>query len=94
MPGLDGPALYTEIKARWPQLADKVIFITGDTLSSQVQKLLTDTRRPVIEKPFMPAEVGNIVKDVVAGVVAETGFLRAKKPPRRAVIRAIDEKTL
>ncbi|HYE38081.1 response regulator [Methylocaldum sp.] len=57
MPGMDGPALYREIERRWPELARRVIFVTGDTLSSNVQMFLETTRCPVIEKPFVPTEV-------------------------------------
>ncbi|MGH8472597.1 MAG: PAS domain S-box protein, partial [Gammaproteobacteria bacterium] len=31
MPDLDGCALFQEIEARWPALASRVVFITGDT---------------------------------------------------------------
>jgi PAS domain S-box-containing protein len=57
MPEMDGPALYREIERRWPDLARKVIFVTGDSLSSNVQAFLGSARCPVIEKPFIPAEV-------------------------------------
>jgi CheY-like chemotaxis protein len=31
MPDLDERALYEEIKRRWPELAERVVFVTGDT---------------------------------------------------------------
>jgi PAS domain S-box-containing protein len=61
MPEMDGPALYREIRTRWPDLARRVAFVTGDTLSPQVCRLLEDSRCPVIEKPFVPGEVRRVV---------------------------------
>lgn len=57
MPEMDGPALYSVIQERWPELAERVLFVTGDSLSSHIQDLLDKTQRPVIEKPFIPSEV-------------------------------------
>ena len=34
MPDLDGRALYHEIERRWPEQASRVVFVTGDTLTS------------------------------------------------------------
>ncbi|MCQ8105270.1 ATP-binding protein [Methylomonas sp. SURF-2] len=65
MPGMDGPMLYAEIGARWPALSERMIFVTGDTLSSQVRELVAETGRPVIEKPFLPDEVRRVVNAVL-----------------------------
>jgi PAS domain S-box-containing protein len=64
MPQLDGPALYREIRTRWPDLARRVVFVTGDILSPQVRQLLEESRCPVIEKPFVPGEVRRVVAAV------------------------------
>jgi two-component system NtrC family sensor kinase len=31
MPDLDGRALYQQIEQRWPERAERVVFVTGDT---------------------------------------------------------------
>lgn len=64
MPDIDGPELYRQIEQRWPQWAKRVIFITGDALSSSVQGFLAATGRPHLEKPFVPAEVRDLVRKV------------------------------
>jgi PAS domain S-box-containing protein len=61
MPEMDGPALFREIEQRWPKLAERVIFVTGDALSPAVQRFLADTGRPLLEKPFTAADVREIV---------------------------------
>jgi CheY-like chemotaxis protein len=57
MPEMDGPELYRQVKQRWPELASRMIFISGDALSPSVQRFLAETDRPLLEKPFAPAEV-------------------------------------
>lgn len=57
MPEMDGPELYRQIEQRWPKLAARVVFISGDALSPSLQRFLAETDRPLIEKPFAPAEV-------------------------------------
>lgn len=66
MPGIDGPALYREIERRWPALAQRVAFITGDTLSTTLRDYVSQTGRPVIEKPFLPADVRSTVTQLVS----------------------------
>jgi PAS domain S-box-containing protein len=52
MPGLDGPHLFDWATANMPQVADRFVFVTGDTLGSAAAQFLERARRPVIEKPF------------------------------------------
>jgi two-component system NtrC family sensor kinase len=65
MPDLDGRALYEEITRRWPRLATRVVFITGETLASTLREFVSESGRPVIEKPFMPSEVRRVVASLV-----------------------------
>lgn len=65
MPGLDGPALHDWIVQNKPQFADRIGFITGDTLGQSAAIFLERTGRPVIEKPFTPAAVGGLL-DILA----------------------------
>jgi PAS domain S-box-containing protein len=68
MPDVDGRALYREIERRWPTLAARVVFVTGDTLASALRDFVRESGRPVIEKPFLPSEV----RRVVFGLSAES----------------------
>lgn len=71
MPDIDGRALYREIELRWPDRAAQVVFVTGDTLTSTLRAFAEETGRPVIEKPFLPAEVRRVVAETVDGVDRE-----------------------
>lgn len=64
MPGLDGRALYDEIEQRWPGKAGRVVFVTGDTLTSALREFVSESGRPVIEKPFLPSEVRRVVAEL------------------------------
>ncbi len=57
MPGMDGAALWREIRTRQPALAQRVVFVTGDTLSVGAQRFLAETGCACIDKPFTPAEL-------------------------------------
>jgi PAS domain S-box-containing protein len=66
MPDLDGRALYEEIERRWPGRAARVVFVTGDTLASALREFVSESGRPVIEKPFLPSEVRRVVAELTA----------------------------
>jgi PAS domain S-box-containing protein len=65
MPDLDGPGLYAEIERKYPELLDRLIFITGDTLSPRAKGFLATAKGPTIEKPFVPDEVRRVVREVL-----------------------------
>ena len=64
MPDLDGRALYQEIERRWPGRGARVVFVTGDTLASGLRDFVSESGRPVIEKPFLPSEVRRVVTEL------------------------------
>jgi two-component system NtrC family sensor kinase len=71
MPDIDGRALYQEIERRWPRQARRIVFVTGDTLASALREFVSQSGRPVIEKPFLPGEVRRIVAELfTAGELA------------------------
>jgi CheY-like chemotaxis protein len=65
MPDLDGRTLYQEIEQRWPGKGGRVVFVTGDTLASALREFVSESGRPVIEKPFLPSEVRRVVAELV-----------------------------
>jgi CheY-like chemotaxis protein len=68
MPGLDGPALLCRLQSEWPALAERVIFVTGDTLGLGAGSALDRLGRPVIEKPISPDEMRRVIHATLAGV--------------------------
>ncbi len=66
MPKLDGPGLHQELSRRDPDMAHRLLFITGDTLSAVARTFLEQADRPAIEKPFVPADVRRAVREALA----------------------------
>jgi CheY-like chemotaxis protein len=65
MPGISGQDFYAEATRRWPNLADRIIFLTGSVLGEETQLFLRSTGNLQLLKPFkLPA-----VKEVLASVL-------------------------
>jgi len=52
MPGMSGIELCRELGARYPEILERTIVITGDTASPTVVEFLGQTDRPFLQKPF------------------------------------------
>jgi len=57
MPGMSGREFYAELRKTCPELAERVIFVTGDTVSPDTQSFLKQIGRPHLAKPFSLEEV-------------------------------------
>ena len=64
MPGLDGPGLYQALAAIAPEMRSRIIFVTGDALSGDVQAFLRDSGCPHLEKPITPADLSRAVRSL------------------------------
>jgi signal transduction histidine kinase/sensor domain CHASE-containing protein len=62
MPELDGPGLYHELEQRAPDLLKRMIFLTGDTLSTETTIFLKSAAMPYLSKPFRAADVRRVVQ--------------------------------
>lgn len=51
LPGADGTTFYEDLAARSPDLAERVLFVTGWSKDPKTQKLLDLTGQPVLTKP-------------------------------------------
>jgi signal transduction histidine kinase/sensor domain CHASE-containing protein/CheY-like chemotaxis protein len=67
MPELDGPGLYRELEQRAPDLLKRMIFLTGDTLSSETTSFLQKADMPYLSKPFRAADVRRVVQQRLQG---------------------------
>ncbi len=65
MPEMNGEQMYAALQARDPQLARRVVFVTGDTVGPQVRAFLDRTRSRWISKPFNIRAVEQLVRDLV-----------------------------
>jgi two-component system NtrC family sensor kinase len=65
MPDVDGASLWRALKRHHPNLADRVLFVTGDTLSPHVKEFLQVSRSHYIDKPFGPANLVDAVLNLL-----------------------------
>jgi two-component system NtrC family sensor kinase len=61
MPDIDGPKLFRWISDHHPGLAERTLFVTGDALGPTAGRFLEKSGRPVLEKPFAPADVVRVI---------------------------------
>ena len=52
MPDMDGAELWQRIAQREPRLGQRILFVTGDTLSRDTRRFLTSAGCGTLEKPF------------------------------------------
>ncbi len=65
LPGINGIQLYELLKAKHPQLALNMIFITGDTMNANIQLYLQESGRPCLVKPFNPEDLVATVRELL-----------------------------
>ncbi|WP_120502568.1 ATP-binding protein [Roseovarius sp. EL26] len=66
MPQLDGRGFFETIQTEFPDMVDKIAFVTGDTMGRASQTFLRDAQRPCIEKPVSPKELRAFVSELIA----------------------------
>ena len=62
--GATGADVHAWIVANRPELKDKVLFITGDTVNEDTMRALSATGAPYIEKPFRVRELMSTVEKI------------------------------
>lgn len=72
MPEIDGRGLFETIKAEFPALADRIGFVTGDTMGKASQRFLKEANQPFLEKPASPKELRAFVSGLLSDARART----------------------
>jgi PAS domain S-box-containing protein len=62
MPGMNGPALHSELARRHPRMLDRMALMTGDAMGSDIMAFLDRTGVPRLAKPFHIDEVLDLVE--------------------------------
>jgi len=63
--GVNGDDVYYWVTRNRPELANRVLFVTGDTVNPQTVRALRLTGAPYIEKPFRMGEFLDLVQKVI-----------------------------
>ncbi|MBI1722396.1 MAG: response regulator [Gemmatimonadetes bacterium] len=66
MPVLDGAEMYEAIVKRWPELATRVVFMSGDSAADASVQRLAERGCPVLQKPFELDDVKKILQRMTA----------------------------
>ncbi|HEU5466711.1 MAG TPA: response regulator, partial [Gemmatimonadales bacterium] len=64
MPRLGGREMYEKLAEQHPEVADRVIFATGDTVRGDTLSFLESLGRPFLHKPFTLAELRTVLGGV------------------------------
>jgi DNA-binding response OmpR family regulator len=71
-PIINGMQVYMYIEEHFPESTSKVIFMTGDCLNTATSRFLERVKRPVIEKPFRPEELLDLITRVMPPVLSHS----------------------
>lgn len=66
MPGMSGFELYQTIQERDPDLAHRLVFVTGDTLTPTTQLRIAEIGNPYLAKPFSIDRLEAVVQALLA----------------------------
>ena len=67
LPDADGRTIWSWLGTHRPDLAPRVLFMTGDTMSTETQTFLQDSGRPVLNKPLAIAQIARMIDQVLGG---------------------------
>ncbi|HXZ28986.1 MAG TPA: response regulator [Terriglobales bacterium] len=62
--GINGADVHAWIAKNRPQLASRVVFITGDTVNEETLAILRRTGAPCVEKPFRVQQLMAVVQKI------------------------------
>ncbi len=65
--GVDGADVHAWISTHRPELAARLIFITGDIVNEETAATLRRTGAPCVEKPFRVQQLIEVVQKVFGG---------------------------
>src|SRR5262249_51163340 len=66
LPDIDGKVIWRWLHPRHPDVAARVVFMTGDTMSPATQSFLEETGCPALSKPLAIDEVAGMVDRLLA----------------------------
>jgi two-component system NtrC family sensor kinase len=72
MPSLNGPDLYALVLRHYTYLSQRVIFLTGDTLSTDSTVFLEKCAQPWLPKPCNAAAIRSAIQHVLQAIAPHT----------------------
>jgi signal transduction histidine kinase/CheY-like chemotaxis protein len=62
MPEMSGMGLHEAVRARWPTLADRFVFVTGGAFSPDAKRFIEESVCAVIQKPFRVEDLLSLIE--------------------------------
>ncbi len=66
--GVDGAGVHAWVAANRPELATRMIFITGDTVNEETAATLSRTGVPFVEKPFRISQLLEVIQRTMSQI--------------------------
>ena len=66
MPMMSGADFYHAVQSAQPELAKRIVFLTGGAFSARAEQFLKEVERPVVAKPFTPSGLRAVVSEYIA----------------------------
>jgi two-component system NtrC family sensor kinase len=65
MPRMDGIQLFGALRERYPEMAGRIMFVTGDVIGTDAERFLADSGCRWLAKPFRLGELLRIAREVM-----------------------------
>jgi CheY-like chemotaxis protein len=65
MPSMNGMEFYEYLRQAHPGLENRVIFVSGDTMSHEKKGFLSNKKNLFLSKPFTPEELKAVVRKAI-----------------------------
>jgi CheY-like chemotaxis protein len=62
MPAMNGMEFYEYLRQEHPGFENRVVFVSGDTMSPEVKKFLNNKDNLFLSKPFTPDELKTVIR--------------------------------
>ena len=66
MPRMDGIELFGALRTRHPEMAGRIMFVTGDVIGTDAERFLADSGCRWLAKPFRLSELLRLAKEVMS----------------------------
>jgi len=70
MPDVNGAVVYASVKADYPELAERFVFMTGGAFTTRAREFLSQHPGAQLEKPFNIADIERLLGQFAAAAAA------------------------
>jgi PAS domain S-box-containing protein len=102
MPGMNGREFFGGLRTIAPDLTRRLVFITGDTMNTEITHLIAQTGNSALAKPFTPIQLVQTVRKALSNqpppepleLEAPEGSLVSERPHSSRVSSSVSMRTM